>query len=51
MPSPRANRVVAIAAVTALVALAGCSSAGSDTTSAMESVRRVTRDLAARFGT
>jgi len=32
MPSPRANRGLAIAAVTVLVALAGCSSAGSDTT-------------------
>ena len=35
MPSPPANRGLAIAA-TALLALAGCSSAGSDTTSAGE---------------
>jgi uncharacterized surface protein with fasciclin (FAS1) repeats len=34
MPSPPANRGLAITAVAALVALAGCSSAGSDTTSA-----------------
>jgi uncharacterized surface protein with fasciclin (FAS1) repeats len=34
MPSPRANRGLAIAAVAAVVALAGCSSAGSDTASA-----------------
>jgi uncharacterized surface protein with fasciclin (FAS1) repeats len=33
MPSPRANRGLAIAAVAALSALAGCSSTGSDTTS------------------